>query len=91
MKKKHFVPLEATSVGEHLKDELIARGIKQKDFSKKTGIKESALSEIINGKRGIDVKKAFLFFDAFGIHPLYWLNLQARYEFNLEMIKRKDK
>ena len=91
MEKKHFVPFEATPVGEHIKDELDARGIKQKDFAKQIGIQASQLSEIIKGKRGINTELATLIGKALGINPLFWLNLQSKYEFNLEMIKRKNK
>ena len=35
------------------------------------------LSEIINGKRGITAETAWLFSDALGTSPQFWMNLQA--------------
>jgi HTH-type transcriptional regulator/antitoxin HigA len=88
MNKKHFVPFEATPVGGHIKDELDARGIKQKYFAKQIGIQASQFSEIINGKRGIDTELANLIGMALGINPLFWLNLQSNYELNVVKTKK---
>jgi len=83
MNKKDFIPFEATPVGDHIKDELDARGIKQKDFAKQIGIQASQFSEIIKGKRGIDTELATLIGKALGINPLFWLNIQSNYELNV--------
>lgn len=91
MEKKHFVPFQATPVGEHIKDELDARGIKQKDFAKQIGIQASQLSEIIKGKRGINTELATLIGKALGINPLFWLNLQSKYELNVVKIEERNK
>lgn len=46
-------PFEATHVGEVINEELIARGMRQSELSRLTGIQKSILNNIIEGKRGL--------------------------------------
>jgi antitoxin HigA-1 len=38
------------------------------------------VNEIVRGKRGITPETAWLFAEAFGTSPEFWLNLQANYD-----------
>lgn len=38
------------------------------------------INEIVRGKRGITPETAWLFSNAFGNSPEFWLNLQAQYD-----------
>ena len=58
MSKKELTPFVATHPGEMIKDELAERGMTQKQLSEMTGIKQSVLSETINGKRSISLNVA---------------------------------
>ncbi|MBO9200613.1 MULTISPECIES: HigA family addiction module antitoxin [Niastella] len=87
IKLSSLTPAYAIHPGELLKDELEARGIKQKDFSELIGVQPSQLNEIINGKRGIDAEMALLFDKALNMDASIWMNLQKYYEDDLARIK----
>jgi plasmid maintenance system antidote protein VapI len=40
----------------------------------------SAYNEIVNGKRGITPETAWLFGQAFGTSPEFWLNMQSAHD-----------
>ncbi|MDD6517165.1 MAG: HigA family addiction module antitoxin [Prevotella sp.] len=65
--------------GEMLKDEIEARGITQKDLSKRMGVSYTVFNEILNGKRPITTEYALLLEAALGIDAGIWLRLQADY------------
>lgn len=49
-------------------------------LAKDTGLSQTAIGEIIHGKRAITVRTAFLLSQAFGTSPEFWLNLQRDYD-----------
>lgn len=61
-----YIPIHP---GEMLGEELIERGIKQKDFAELIQLSSSALNEIINGKRSISADIALRLEAALGIKP----------------------
>lgn len=65
--------------GEMFKDEIEARGITQKDLSKRMGVSYTVFNEILNGKRPITTEYALLLEAALGIDAGIWLRLQADY------------
>jgi len=68
----------ATHPGEVLRDEFLAElGIPQTELAAKLGIPVQRINEIVNGKRGITPDTAWLFADAFGTTPEFWMNLQT--------------
>ncbi|HXT84316.1 MAG TPA: HigA family addiction module antitoxin [Verrucomicrobiae bacterium] len=85
---KNLNPAVCIHPGEHLKDELEARRIKQKDFASEIGIAHTQLNEIINGKRSITPDFALLLEASIGIQAQDWLNLQSCY--NLEKSRVLD-
>lgn len=74
--------------GEILKDELEARGMKQKDFATTIGMPASMLNDIVNGKRSVTPDIAILFEAALGKDAGSWLRLQA--ERDLEIARMKE-
>lgn len=90
-KNKQHVPFEATHVGEFIKDELIARGMKQSELSHLTGIQRSILCDIIKGKRGITAEMSLLFEKALDIPAYIFMNAQANYEINKARISERVK
>jgi antitoxin HigA-1 len=71
--------------GEVLREDfLIPMGITAYRLAKAVGIPESAVSDILNGRRGITAATALLFARFFGTTPELWLNLQAAYELDAE-------
>ncbi len=55
--------------------------------SKGTGISQTAIGEILKGKRGISAVNALKLSRFFGVSESFFLNIQARY--NLDMAKEK--
>lgn len=67
--------------GEILKEELLdPMGISCYRLAKAIGKPESAISEIVNGKRSITVEMAWLLSRALGTTPEFWMNLESTYQ-----------
>ena len=75
----NMMPSMLIHPGEMLKDEIEARGITQKDLSKRMGVSYTVFNEILNGKRPITTEYALLLEAALGIDAGVWLRLQADY------------
>ena len=70
--------------GEILAEEFLAPlGISQYRLAKAIGKPQSAISEIVNGKRSITPEMAWLLGKALGTTPQFWLNLEAGYRLKL--------
>jgi HTH-type transcriptional regulator/antitoxin HigA len=90
MKKKEILPFESTHPGTLLKDELNARGIKQKEFAIELGVLPSFLNEIVKGKRPITADFAVLLEKSLEIPADYWMRFQSQYEIDRARIKEKN-
>lgn len=66
---------------EILKEEFMEPyGISNYRLAKALGISETAVGQIVNGKRAITVRTAFMLSRTFGTSPEFWLNLQRDYD-----------
>lgn len=75
---KNRVP---TQPGEILLEEfLIPLELSQASFAKHLDIPTQRINEIVKGKRGISPDTAWLFSQAFGTTPEFWLNLQNAFD-----------
>lgn len=72
--------------GEMIKDEIIARGITQKELASQMGVSYTVFNEILNGKRPITTEYALLLEAALGTDAKIWIGLQADY--NMQKIKQ---
>ena len=72
--------------GEMIKDELVARGMTQKELAKQMGVSYTVFNEILNGKRPVTTEYALLLEAALGTNANIWLGLQADY--NMQKIKQ---
>lgn len=72
-------PAEVFHPGEHLLDELSARGWTQTEFADIIGRPVRLVNEIINGRRGITPETAREFGAAFGTSAEFWMNLDTAY------------
>ena len=67
-------------------------GKSQVEFSRHIGIPIQRVNEIIRQKRGVSPESAWLFSQAFGTTPEFWLNLQNQYDLSrnrpTKMVKR---
>ena len=72
---------QISSPGEILKEEFLEpMGISQYRLAKAIGKPESAISEIVNGKRSTTVEMAWLLSRALGTTPEFWMNLESTYQ-----------
>ncbi len=79
-----------THPGEILLEEfLIPLQMSQIAFAEHIGVPVQRINEIVRGKRGVTPTSAWLFAQAFGTSPEFWLNLQTNYDLALVRPKRK--
>ena len=76
MIQKDFTP---THPGEVIKDELIARGIPQKDFAERIDIPYTMLNDLLNERRPLSASTALLIESALGISADLLMGLQSDY------------
>jgi antitoxin HigA-1 len=73
-----------THPGEILLEEFLnPLGLSQVAFAGHIGVPVQRVNEIVRGKRGITPETAWLFAEAFGTSPEFWLNLQANHDLAL--------
>ncbi len=74
-----LIPFKATHPGEILKEELLERGIKQKDFAAEIGMQASHLNAFIKGKRDMNESLAIKLEKHLDIPYNVWMNLHNSY------------
>ena len=78
-----------SSPGEILLEEFLKPlGISQYRLAKAIDKPQSAISDIVNGKRSITPEMAWLLGQALGTSAEYWLNLESTYQ--LKLLESKD-
>jgi addiction module HigA family antidote len=71
--------------GEILLEEFLTPlGLSQYRLAKDTSVPPRRINEIIRGKRGITVNTALRLARFFGTSERFWLNLQTRYDLDVE-------
>jgi len=73
-------PAEVFHPGEHLLDELDARGWTQVEFAEILGRPVTLVNDIIKGRRGITPETARGFAAALGTSAEFWMNLDSAYQ-----------
>ena len=80
----------STQPGEILSEEfLIPLGLTQVALAGHIGAPVQRVNEIVRGKRGITPETAWLFSQAFGTSPEFWINLQTNYDLARTQPKEK--
>ncbi len=70
-----------THPGEILLEEFLKPlGLSQVAFAEHIRVPVQRINEIVRGKRGVTPETAWLFAQALGTSPEFWLNLQAHYD-----------
>ena len=81
-----------THPGEVLLEEfLVPMNVSQVAFAAHIGVPVQRVNEIVRGKRGITPETAWLFAEALGTSPEFWLNLQSNYDLVRSRPKRQVK
>ena len=71
--------------GEILLEEFLEpMGISQYRLSKDISVPPRRINEIVHGKRAVSANTALRLAEYFGTTPLFWLNLQSRYDLEVE-------
>ena len=82
----------ATHPGEILREEFLdPAGITQVAFAQHIGVPLQRVNEVIRGKRGITPATAWLFSQALGTTPQFWMNLQNAYDLTSKRPERTIK
>jgi addiction module HigA family antidote len=85
MKTKKISPIHPGEI--LLEDFLEPMGISQYRLSKDISVPPRRINEIVQGKRSISADTALRLSRYFGLSERFWLNLQSRYDLEVE----KDK
>ena len=81
-----MISSELIHPGEMIKDEIIARGMTQKELAQQMGVSYTVFNEILNGKRPVTTEYALLLEAALGTDANIWLGLQTDY--NMQQFKQ---
>ena len=72
--------------GEILLDEFLEPlGLSQYRLAKDVSVPARRINEIVHGKRGISADTALRLSRCFGMSDRFWLNLQTRYDLEIEL------
>lgn len=78
--------------GEILLEEFLEpMGISQYRLAKDIAVPPRRINEIVHGKRGITADTALRLSRYFGLSERFWMNLQARYDLEVEKDRLKGK
>lgn len=89
MSGKKFPPVHP---GEILLEEyLVPMGISQYRLAKEITVPARRINEIVHGKRAITADTALRLARFFGTTELFWVNLQTRYDMEVEKDKLADR
>jgi len=89
MRKKMIVPIHP---GEILMEEFLKPlGISQYKLAKDINVPARRINEIVHGKRSITADTALRLSRYFNLSERFWLNLQARYDLEVEKDKLNDR
>ncbi len=74
--------------GEILQEEFMRPlGITQYRLAKETNVPPRRISEIVQGRRAMTADTALRLAKFFGTSEMFWLNLQARYDLDVQRVK----
>ena len=82
-----LLPGDIFHPGEHLKDEIEARGMSQQELSNELGVSKTEISLVINGHRNISPQLAIKLEEVLGIDAEFWMTIQIRYD--IDLLKKK--
>jgi addiction module HigA family antidote len=83
--------LQPIHPGEILLEEFLKpMGISQYRLAKDTGVPPRRINEIIHGTRGVSADTALRLSRYFGTSERFWLNLQVRYDIEVEKDRLGD-
>lgn len=88
MKKSHSVI--AIAPGETIKEQLVERGMRQKEFAVRMGMSEKHISKLINGEVQLTIEMARKLEMVLGAPTQFWCNLETIYREDLVRVKEEN-
>ena len=89
MKKEKMAPIHP---GEILQEDfLIPMGISQYRLAKDISVPPRRINEIVHGKRAVSANTDLRLSKYFGTSERFWLNIQAKYDLEVEKDKLGDR
>jgi len=89
MKKEKMAPIHP---GEILQEDfLIPMGISQYRLAKDISVPPRRINEIVHGKRAVSADTALRLSKYFGTSERFWLNIQAKFDLEVEKDKLGDR
>ena len=89
MTKEKMIPIHP---GEILQEDfLIPMGISQYRLSKDISVPPRRINEIVHGKRAVSANTALRLSKYFGTSERFWLNIQAKFDLEVEKDKLGDR
>lgn len=76
--------------GETIKEQLVERGMKQKEFAVRMGMSEKHTSKLINGEVQLTVEMARRLEMVLGVPTQFWCNLESLYREDLIKVKEEN-
>lgn len=76
--------------GETIKEQLIDRGMKQKEFAVRMGVSEKHISKLINGEVQLTIEMARKLEMVLGVPTQFWCNLEAIYREDLAKVNEEN-
>ena len=76
--------------GETIKEQLIERGMKQKEFAVRMGVSEKHISKLINGEVQLTIEMARKLEMVLGTPTQFWCNLEAIYREDIAKVNEEN-
>ena len=76
--------------GTTIKEQLLDRGMKQKEFAVRMGMSEKHISKLINGEVQLTIEMARKLEMVLGVPTQFWCNLEAVYREDLAKVKEEN-
>lgn len=80
----------ATPPGATIKEQLINRGMSQKEFADRMDFTEKHISDLIKGEASLTLDVANRLEMVLGVPAKFWINLEAIYREKLLLIKQEN-
>ncbi len=80
VQRNRYEPDLSSHPGDTLREMLLRREVKQNAFAAEIGVKDSYLSDVVNGRRGVGVAMALRLEKALEVKAEFWLTMQINHD-----------
>lgn len=80
----------AVPPGEIIKEQLVVKGLSQKELAHKINMSEKHISKLINGEVMLTTEVAILLEPIFGLPASFWINFESLYREDIVKIKLEN-